>query len=150
MCGDESSQRQSFGGALVVLSSLPSTPGEETSCWPQCGRLVFHNPETGGSLATHATPLDIDVADLKAAQNPLQSCLMKIHQTGDLSTPATESPLWTTVGLKALESSGSDTMMYELERPVKLDVGDGMIGRRVSIWTRQGEELLSEGIAGHN
>jgi hypothetical protein len=42
-------------------------------------------------------------------------------------------------------------MAVELERPMKIGVGvDGIIGRRVSVWTQQGVGPVAEGIVGYN
>ncbi|KAI0186953.1 hypothetical protein EV127DRAFT_437488 [Xylaria flabelliformis] len=153
MCGDHR-PRNPLGGALAVLSPSPSATQNSirTSLWPLCGRLIFHDLRGGGSTATHAmfmphSPL------LYADSIPvnMENCLVKIHETGDLTKPATESPLWATLSLKPVEHTGIQAMMYELERPVKMEVGDdGIIGRRVSIWIQQSTEPLSEGIAGFN
>lgn len=59
--------------------------------------------------------------------------------------------MWATLSLKPVEHTGTRAMIYELERPVKMEVGvDGIIGRRVSIWIQQSKEPLLEGIAGFN
>ncbi|KAH8161014.1 hypothetical protein CIB48_g7237 [Xylaria polymorpha] len=152
MCGDH--PRNSLGGAVAVMSPFPSTTKTliRTSPWPLCGRLIFQNLGGGGdSMATHA--IYSPDSSLCADQIPVstEDCLVKIHETGDLTIPATESPLWATLSLKTTGSNGLRSMMYELERPVKMEVGaDGIIGRRVSIWVRQSTEPLAEGIAGFN
>ncbi|KAI0481867.1 hypothetical protein F4859DRAFT_476271 [Xylaria cf. heliscus] len=151
MCGDHP-PRISLGGALAVLSPPPSTTNNSiiTSRWPLCGRLIFHNLGGEDSMATHA----LYSADSPLNSHPLgtEDCLVRIHETGDLTIPATDSPSWATLSLKpVIGGSGSHSIMYELEKPVKVEVGpDGIIGRRVSIWTRQSMEPLSEGIAGFN
>ncbi len=39
----------------------------------------------------------------------------------------------------------------ELGRPMKIEVGvDGIIGRRVSVWTQKGAGPVAEGIVGYN
>ncbi|KAI0441719.1 hypothetical protein F4803DRAFT_522356 [Xylaria telfairii] len=151
MCGDH--PRTSLGGAVAVMSPSPSTTRSliSTSPWPLCGRLIFQSLGGGSSMATHA--MYSPNSPLSATQVPISTndCLVKIHETGDLTIPATESPLWATLSLKTTGSSGLQSMMYELERPVKMEVGaDGIIGRRVSIWIRQSTEPLAEGIAGFN
>ncbi|KAI1754167.1 hypothetical protein F4782DRAFT_45258 [Xylaria castorea] len=152
MCGDHH-PRNPLGGALAVLSPSPSTTKSSirTSPWPLCGRFIFHDLRGGGSTATHAMYMPHSPLYVDPIRVDMETCLVKIHETGDLTKPATESPLWATLSLKPVECVGIQSMMYELERPVKMEVGvDGIIGRRVSIWIRQSTEPLSEGIAGFN
>jgi hypothetical protein len=75
-------------------------------------------------------------------------------ETGDLTRPATSSPLWSTFSLKPASEVGGvqvRSMEVELGRPMKIEVGsDGIIGRRVTIWTQGCVEPVAEGIIGYN
>ncbi|KAI1127619.1 hypothetical protein F5Y10DRAFT_242304 [Nemania abortiva] len=150
MCGDHDS-RASLGGALAVLSPPPFRTSP--SSMAMAGRLVFHCRETKGSMATHAI-FTVDGSQ-KINQGTSEPCLVRIHETGDLTRPATTSPSWATFSLKpvvgALDDHTGWSMEAKLEQPMKIEVGvDGVIGRRVSVWTRQGVEPVAEGIVGYN
>ncbi|KAI0535131.1 hypothetical protein GGR58DRAFT_23528 [Xylaria digitata] len=150
MCGDNHS-RDSIGGALAVMS--PSRFEAGTLPVPMAGRLVFHNRKKESSLATHA------IFTVDSSQEPqsktVEPLLVRIHETGDLTRPATTSPLWATFTLKpVVRVLGDDkavAMGVKLERSMKIEVGvDGIIGRRVSVWTQQGAGPVAEGIVGYN
>ncbi|KAI1194738.1 hypothetical protein F5X97DRAFT_264605 [Nemania serpens] len=150
MCGDNHS-RKSIGGALAVLSPPPSQLG--TCSVPMAGQLVFHNRKVEGTIATYAS-FTAD-SSCEARLTTMDSCLVRIHETGDLTRPATTSPSWTTFYSKpVIEVLGGEakwSMEVELEQPMKIEVGgDGIIGRRVSVWTHQGTGPVSEGIVGYN
>ncbi|KAI0874361.1 hypothetical protein GGS24DRAFT_500901 [Hypoxylon argillaceum] len=149
MCGDHDS-RVSLGGALAVLS--PSPFRTSTSPIPTAGRLIFHSRKIESSIATHA----IFTADPSHETQlvTLEPCLVRIHETGDLTRPLTTSPSWATFSLKPAIGELKDqrwSMEVELDRPMKIEVGvDGIIGRRVSVWTQQGAGPVAEGIVGYN
>ncbi|KAI0452190.1 hypothetical protein F5B21DRAFT_351597 [Xylaria acuta] len=152
MCGDWP-PRISVGGALAVMSpSLPINKSLITgSSWQLFGRLLFKDVGGGSSMATHAIYVPDSPLWVEMIRVHLDNCVVKIHEAGDLTKPAAESPLWATLSLKPVEHVGIESVMYELERPVKTEVGDdGIIGRRVSIWLRESTESLSEGIVGFN
>ncbi|KAI1114858.1 hypothetical protein F5Y14DRAFT_450715 [Nemania sp. NC0429] len=150
MCGDHQA-RESLGGALAVLSPPPSQLGAPSM--PMAGQLVFHNRKIEGAIATYATFTADSSCESRLAT--LDPCLVRIHETGDLTKPAVTSPSWTTFYLRPVVGVlGGETrwsMEVELEEPVKIEVGDdGIIGRRVSLWTQQGTGPVSEGIVGYN
>ncbi|GAW22988.1 hypothetical protein ANO14919_125350 [Xylariales sp. No.14919] len=150
MCGDNHS-RDSIGGALAVMGPSQFITG--TSPMPMAGRLVFHNKTKGSTLATHA--MFTADSSRESQSGVVEPCLVRIHETGDLTRPATTSPLWATFSLKpilgALRDGKAPIMEVVLERPMKIEVGgDGVIGRRVSVWTQQGAGPIAEGIVGYN
>ncbi|KAI3336340.1 hypothetical protein HD806DRAFT_2305 [Xylariaceae sp. AK1471] len=150
MCGDHT-QRESLGGALAVLSS--SLPKTGISPAFMAGRLVFHDRGKGSSMATHAM-FTADSSDAPPSDIS-EPCLVRIHETGDLTRHATTSPLWCTFSLKPAVGTLGDgqkwSMEAELGQPMKVEVGsDGIIGRRVSVWTQQGAAPVAEGIIGFN
>ncbi|EMR68174.1 hypothetical protein MGN70_002462 [Eutypa lata] len=167
MCGPNL-PRPSLGGALAVLNS-PS--GENRSPVPTlCGSLVFHSPRSGASssIATHATftPLlrsgsvhqdtsgdeeEVDMADY----------VVGIHASGDLLKPAFQSPILHHFGFRegVITANNRPTSRAETEilltTPLEIGVGgDGIIGRRVTVWRRSGiadgEFPVAEGIVGYN
>lgn len=150
MCGDHHS-RKSLGGALAVLSPPSSQPG--TSSMPMAGQLVFHNRKVEGTIATYTT-FTAD-SSCEPCLTATDSCLVRIHETGDLTRPAITSPSWTSFYLKpvigVMGGKAKWSMEVELEQPMKIQVGDdGIIGRRVSVWTQHGTGPISEGIVGYN
>ncbi|KAI1422814.1 hypothetical protein F5Y12DRAFT_760719 [Xylaria sp. FL1777] len=150
MCGDHDS-RSSAGGALAVLRPPPFRTS--SSPIPMAGRLIFHNRNKENPLATHAVfTADSSCEFQSRAAEPL---LVTIHETGDLTRPATTSPSWATFSLKlvvgALVSGKTPSVEVELGRPMRIEVGiDGIIGRRVSVWTQRGTGPIAEGIVGYN
>ncbi|KAI0406642.1 hypothetical protein F4802DRAFT_88813 [Xylaria palmicola] len=146
MCGD-SSPRDSLGGALAVLSPLQFSAG--ASALPLSGRLVFYNGKTASAMATHA----IFTPDSSLERDPMKTepCVLRVHETGDLRTPLAESPSLTTSMLKPVAGIIGNSLEFELERPLTIGFGnDGIIGRKVSIWTQHGAGPLAEGIIGYN
>ncbi|GAP89714.1 hypothetical protein SAMD00023353_3600080 [Rosellinia necatrix] len=151
MCG-EYHCRESLGGALAVLGPSPSQIGIPSV--QMVGRLVFHNKVGENSVATHAV-FTADPSPPSPYPSTTGPCLVRIHETGDLTRPATTSPSWAAFSLKPIVGATGDgrrlSVEVELERPLKIEVGvDGIIGRRVSIWTQQGTGPVAEGIVGYN
>lgn len=151
MCGDHHS-RDSLGGALAVLNPCPLHTG--ASSMRMTGRLVFQNREKENPMATHAIFM-ADLSHVSSYTNTVESCLVRIHETGDLTKPVIASPSWAAFSLRtAVRTPGDDETRWaevELERPLKMEVGvDGIIGRRVSIWTERGAGPVAEGIVGYN
>ncbi|KAI1443361.1 hypothetical protein F5Y02DRAFT_220791 [Annulohypoxylon stygium] len=151
MCGDHA--RQSFGGALAVLSP----PLRNTRFMPpeMTGRLTFHDCGKGSSVATHVT----FTPDETSASNSvvgLDSCVVAIHETGDLTKSAIISPFL----YKFSMTQGLPTEQVEqqigsievpLSHPMKIEVGgDGIIGRRVTLWSQHAVDPIAEGIIGYN
>ncbi|KAI8627351.1 hypothetical protein F5Y19DRAFT_176302 [Xylariaceae sp. FL1651] len=150
MCGDHHS-RQSLGGALAVLS--PPLPGHGISSAVMAGQLVFHDQGKGGLTATHVM-FTINPPDgiHRVEREPF---LVRIHETGDLTSPAVTSPFWTTLRLKPalaeLEGDNRPLVDVVLGQPMNIEVGvNGIIGRRVSVWTQHGLGPVAEGIIGYN
>ncbi|KAI1272040.1 hypothetical protein F5Y07DRAFT_403813 [Xylaria sp. FL0933] len=138
MCGDHNS-RVSGGGALAVMG--PPSIRTSISPLPMAGRLLFHSRTEESSHATHA----IFTVDSSTG----------LDETGDLTKPATTSPSWATFSLNpaigTVVGAKAPSLEVELGRPMKIEVGiDGIIGRRVSVWTQNGAGPLAEGIVGYN
>ncbi|KAI0429933.1 hypothetical protein F5Y09DRAFT_342151 [Xylaria sp. FL1042] len=150
MCGDHHS-RVSGGGALAVMRPPSFSTG--TSLIPMAGRLFFHNRTEERSLATHVI-FTVD-SPCEFASRTAEPFLVMIHETGDLTKPATTSPSWATFSLNPvigdLVSGKIPPLEIELGQPMKIEVGaDGIIGRRVSVWTHNGAGPVAEGIVGYN
>ncbi|KAI2621862.1 hypothetical protein GGS21DRAFT_377963 [Xylaria nigripes] len=151
MCFDHG-VRNTLGGGLAVLS--PCFRKIDASRIHLAGRLVFHDRGKGSSTATHAMFM-ADMSNEPHSNGLVEPCLVRIHETGDLTSPAMKSPSWAAFYLKpiigASESDNGQTVEVELERPLRIEVGtNGIIGRRVSVWTQQGVEPIAEGIIGYN
>ncbi|KAI8962129.1 hypothetical protein F5Y11DRAFT_323914 [Daldinia sp. FL1419] len=150
MCGDHS--RQSCGGALAVLN----LPLRQTRFLPpvMAGRLTFHDCGKGSSVATHATFVpDEDSANGNFAN--LDSCIIGIHETGDLTRSAIISPFLYKFSMARTQSTLQDdqerSMEVSLSHPMKIEVGgDGIIGRRVTLWSQDAIDPIAEGIIGYN
>ncbi|KAI0006896.1 hypothetical protein F4779DRAFT_543233 [Xylariaceae sp. FL0662B] len=148
MCGDH--PRQSYGGALAVLSlpirSTRSTPFITT------GRLTFHDRGQGGTVATHAT--FVPDGNDTAGSVDLETCIVGIHETGDLTRSAIISPFLHKFSMTqgCPEPDGRQrSMEVELSHPMKIEVGgDGIIGRRVTMWAPNAMDPVAEGIIGYN
>ncbi|KAI2465330.1 hypothetical protein F4781DRAFT_435538 [Annulohypoxylon bovei var. microspora] len=152
MCGDHA--RQSCGGALAVLSpplrNIRFMPPEMT------GRLTFHDCGKGSSVATHVT----FTPDENGASNSvtgLDSCVVAIHETGDLTKSAIISPFLykfnMTQGRPIQQEDEQQERSIEvlLSHPMKIEVGgDGIIGRRVTLWSQHAADPIAEGIIGYN
>ncbi|KAK5631933.1 hypothetical protein RRF57_007647 [Xylaria bambusicola] len=154
MCGDHHS-RDVAGGALAVMSPSPFTT---TAAFPipMAGRLVFYNRTAENLVATHAM-LTVDSC-CEPQFNAKEPVLVRIHETGDLTKPASTSPSWASFSLKPIVRNNTvdgrtppvDAGL-ELGRPFKIEVGiDGIVGRRVSVWTQKGVGPIAEGIVGFN
>lgn len=150
MCGN--STRQSQGGALVVLSPSrrisggPMAPGS-------AGRLIFHDKDHGSLMATHAT-FAMEPASNTAATDATKY-MVGIHATGDLTTSAIISPFIYKFNLEKEPSNEDmdepDTLETRLDRPLAVAVGgEGIIGRRVTLWEQHATEPFAEGIVGYN
>ncbi|KAI1373350.1 hypothetical protein F4677DRAFT_220021 [Hypoxylon crocopeplum] len=151
MCGDHS--RQSRGGALAVLSlplrSTPSMPPTTT------GRLTFHDCGKGGSMATHVT-LTPDENNTSNSLAQVDSYVVGIHETGDLTKSAIISPFLhkfnMTQGSQSLfDGQQERSIEVALSHPMKIEVGgEGIIGRRVTLWSQHAVDPIAEGIIGYN
>ncbi|KAI1346589.1 hypothetical protein F5Y01DRAFT_297445 [Xylaria sp. FL0043] len=150
MCGGQNS-RVSGGGALAVMG--PPSIRTSTSPIPMAGRLLFHNRTDESSHATHAV-FTVDESPGFGSRTS-ESFVIMIHETGDLTKPATTSPSWATFSLNpaigTVVGAKVPSLEVELGRPMKIEVGiDGIIGRRVSVWTQNGAGPIAEGIVGYN
>ncbi|KAI0849487.1 hypothetical protein F5Y00DRAFT_235793 [Daldinia vernicosa] len=150
MCGNHS--RQSRGGALAVLS----LPLRTTRSMPavMTGRLTFHDCGKGSSVATHATFVPDENSDNSSFSN-LDSCIVGIHETGDLTRSAIISPFLYKFSLSRTQSTLKDDQEHSIEvplsHPMKIEVGgEGIIGRRVTLWSQHAIEPIAEGIIGYN
>ncbi|KAI1101548.1 hypothetical protein F4804DRAFT_335181 [Jackrogersella minutella] len=151
MCGDHS--RQSCGGALAVLTP----PLRNTRFMPpqMTGRLTFHDCGKGSSIATHVTftPDDNIYSNTTAGFNP---CVVGIHETGDLTKSAIISPFLYKFSIAQDRPASQDgrqerSIEVLLDHPMKIDVGgDGIIGRRVTLWSQYAVDPVAEGIIGYN
>ncbi|KAI2602794.1 hypothetical protein GGR54DRAFT_644695 [Hypoxylon sp. NC1633] len=151
MCGDLS--RQSYGGALAVLSFPPRSPRSMPPA--MTGRLTFHDCGKGGPMATHAT-FTPDKSSTGRSLDNLDSYVVGIHETGDLTKSAMISPFLykftMTQDNQSLQDGQQEWLMeVPLSHPMKIEVGgDGIIGRRVTLWSQQAVDPIAEGIIGYN
>ncbi|KAK4191322.1 hypothetical protein QBC35DRAFT_487925 [Podospora australis] len=149
MCGPETPSHTPRVGARVDFHSR--TPGQGV-----LGNLVFLNPSTpSSSQATHvrffspsASPCSSrsSTPDIEDRQDQV---LVSIHVSGDLTKSVQDSGLLQQFTLPS-ESPHNDRDGYEipLRESLSLNVGEGIIGRRVSM--TRGDELLADGIVGFN
>ncbi|KAI2617233.1 hypothetical protein GGS26DRAFT_596554 [Hypomontagnella submonticulosa] len=151
MCGDN--PRQSYGGALAVLSlPLRSTRLMAPAI---AGRLTFHDCGKGGAVATHVTYTPDENSDRDILPN-LESYVVGIHDTGDLTKSAIISPFLYKFSLPQTPPAtpGNDherPIDVPLSQPMKIEVGgDGIIGRRVTLWSQHAVDPIAEGIIGYN
>ncbi|KAM4064523.1 hypothetical protein HRG_005109 [Hirsutella rhossiliensis] len=148
MCGPETSDRPR-GGALAALMS-PSVAGVDPAVSIR-GDLTFHTPGRPGSTeATHAR-LTPEAAREMSALGDLH---VVIHTSGDLTRSAEDCGLFRSFDLPGFESlRTADHVELSLDEPLSLEVGNGIIGRRVSLCSRRpcGQEVIvAEGIVGFN
>ncbi|KAF4451137.1 hypothetical protein F53441_5836 [Fusarium austroafricanum] len=142
MCGPENTNRPR-GGALAALNPPINSVSSNI-----CGDLAFHTPGCpSSSSATHAR------------LTPNEECSMKgfsdlhvvIH--GDLTRSASECGLFRQFSLQTPPTS-HDFVELPLQGPLSLEVGgDGIIGRRVSVYSRLAsgqDKIIAEGIVGFN
>ncbi|KAH9903563.1 hypothetical protein F4778DRAFT_780949 [Xylariomycetidae sp. FL2044] len=153
MCGDIS--RQSRGGALAILS-LPMKSTRDTKP-AMAGTLVFHDQGKGGLCATHATFTTDSVCEASFGDGP-QAFTIGIHETGDLTRSAIISPFLHKFSMRPNSTPSSplswrsgDPLEIALAQPMKIEVGgDGIIGRRVTVWQEHALDPIAEGIIGYN
>jgi hypothetical protein len=156
MCGPQTPRpSQALGGALAVLSApLTSTHA------PFSGQLVFHAaPGAAGdsSLATHATFTPSSSAELGHLHNSLDGCVVGIHATGDLrAAHRSEDAMLHRLDFRQAYPSLTRTRSTQilLEEPLEIAVGgQGIIGRKISVWWDKGDGegvTVAEGIVGFN
>ncbi|UPL02205.1 hypothetical protein LCI18_013139 [Fusarium solani-melongenae] len=146
MCGPDNSNRPR-GGALAALN-----PPVNTTTSNLCADLAFHTPGCpGNSSATHARLTPSDECDIKN----LSDLRVVIHSSGDMTRKASDCGLFRQFALPATQPTPRNTFVeLPLERPLSLEVGDdGIIGRRVSLYSRLGsgqDKIVAEGIVGFN
>ncbi|KAI1413559.1 hypothetical protein F5Y13DRAFT_188991 [Hypoxylon sp. FL1857] len=151
MCGDHS--RQSCGGALAVLT--PPLRSSRFAPPTMAGRLTFHDCGKGSLIATHVTftPNENSTGSSLAS---LDSCVVGIHETGDLTKSAIISPFLhkfsMAQGRPTSQNGGQEqSIEVSLSNPMKIEVGgDGIIGRRVTLWSQHASDPIAEGIIGYN
>lgn len=146
MCGHDTSNRPR-GGALAVLN--PTMQDEPVFR----GDLAFHTPGNPGSAtATHARW----TCEAGCTTTTLGDLFVVIHQSGDMTRRSTDCGLLHQFALaKASIVPTGDALELALDEPISLQVGDsGIIGRRVSIFSRRPSSMTSqavaEGIVGFN
>ncbi|KAM0558302.1 hypothetical protein ACHAPJ_004996 [Fusarium lateritium] len=143
MCGPETTDRPR-GGALVALNPPVN------SFSSICGDLAFHTPGSpASSSATHARLTPSEDCSMKEFTN-LQ---VVIHSSGDLTRNASECGLFRQFSLQTPPTS-QEFVELPLQGPLSLGVGgDGIIGRRVSLYSRLAsgqDKIVAEGIVGFN
>ncbi|KAI1404465.1 hypothetical protein F4819DRAFT_124884 [Hypoxylon fuscum] len=151
MCGNHS--RQSYGGALAVLS--PPMRNSRSMPPAMAGRLTFHDCGKGSSTATHVT-FTPDESNIGNSLDNVDSCVVAIHETGDLTKSAIISPFLHKFSMARNRPSSPDdqqgqSIEVSLNHPMKIEVGgDGIIGRRVTLWSQHAVDPIAEGIIGYN
>ncbi|RGP65795.1 hypothetical protein FSPOR_7056 [Fusarium sporotrichioides] len=142
MCGPENTNRPR-GGALVSLNPPTDSPSSRI-----CGDLAFHTPGSpASSSATHArlTPND------ECSIHKFSDLHVIIH--GDMTRKASECGLFRQFSLQT-PPNPNDFVESQLQGPLSLEVGgDGIIGRRVSVYSRLAtgqNKIVAEGIVGFN
>ena len=162
MCGPENTNRPR-GGALVALNAPVSSSKEFL-----CGDLAFHVPGQPGSTdATHARLTPSETCDMSGLIDPyivIQyvlnrsdsiSLLICFSSSGDLTRDPCECGVFRRFAFPvAREVCNREYVEFALPRPLSLEVGnDGIIGRRVSLYSRPTigrDVVVAEGIVGFN
>ncbi|KAL7627207.1 hypothetical protein AAE478_003983 [Parahypoxylon ruwenzoriense] len=154
MCGSHS--RQSYGGALAVLTR-PQRRYRPVSV-AMAGSLTFHDRGNGGSTATHVTYTP--GVNATNSLDGIDACVVVIHllvsETGDLTTSAIISPVLCRFSMAQghripSENQQERSIEVPLTNPMRIEVGgEGIIGRRVTLWLEQGSNPVAEGIIGYN
>ncbi|KAH6653794.1 hypothetical protein BKA67DRAFT_260819 [Truncatella angustata] len=153
MCGNSSQRSQ--GGALAVLSLSHDISGSpiRSRVPVMAGCLTFRDQDEGNSISASYVTFTVDLTTCMPP--PEETCMIGIHETGDLRTSAIMSPFKFKLNLTKLsavdEDSGTFKMSAKLDHLLMASVGgDGIIGRRVSLWTPQSIAPFAEGIIGFN
>ncbi|KAM0354269.1 hypothetical protein ACHAPU_001313 [Fusarium lateritium] len=144
MCGPENTNRPR-GGALAALNPPVNSISSNI-----CGDLAFHTPgNPASSSATHARLTPNDECSVKS----LSDLYVVIHSSGDLTRNASDCGLFRQFSLQTPPVS-DDFVELPLQGPLSLEVGgDGIIGRRVSVYSRLNsgqDKIVAEGIVGFN
>ncbi|KAG5662488.1 hypothetical protein KAF25_004906 [Fusarium avenaceum] len=144
MCGPENTNRPR-GGALAALNPPINSPSSNI-----CGDLAFHTPGSpSSSNATHARLTPSNQCSIRG----LSDLYVVIHSSGDLTRNASDCGLFCQFSLQTPPTS-DDFVELPLQGPLSLEVGgDGIIGRRVSVYSRLGsgqDRIVAEGIVGFN
>ncbi|KAF4470219.1 hypothetical protein FALBO_2891 [Fusarium albosuccineum] len=146
MCGPENTNRPR-GGALVALNPPMNSLSSNLR-----GDLAFHTPGSPGSTsATHARLTPSEECNI----NGLSDLYVVIHSSGDLTRNANDCGLFRQFTLPVTPTARQDDFVeLSLEKPLSLEVGnDGIIGRRVSLYSRiasSQDRIVAEGIVGFN
>lgn len=161
-------------GSLVFHSPRPGTP-------PTVATHATFTPQGAAATAAAAAAAageDEDEDDYEEAEElDLSDYVVGIHATGDLLKPAFQSPILHQFGFtgssnnddnnnnnnkRSASSSSSSCTEVLLATPLEIGVGgDGIIGRRVTVWRRGGSGAsgsgsssssrpVAEGIVGYN
>ncbi|SPJ86808.1 uncharacterized protein FTOL_11833 [Fusarium torulosum] len=145
MCGPENTNRPR-GGALAALNPPINSISSNI-----CGDLAFHTPGSpSSSNATHARLTPSNQCSIKG----LSDLYVVIHSSGDLTRSASDCGLFRQFSLLQTCPTSDDFVELPLQGPLSLEVGgDGIIGRRVSIYSRLSsgqDRIVAEGIVGFN
>ncbi|KAH7152776.1 hypothetical protein EDB81DRAFT_433839 [Dactylonectria macrodidyma] len=146
MCGPETWKPR--GGALAALNP----PISEVRPQGVCGDLAFHTPGSPESAtATHARLTPNEACDMAT----LSDLYVVIHSSGDLTRKACDCGLFRRFRLSSGAATFEDDFVeLPLDKPLSLEVGnDGIIGRRVSLYSRPlvgHDVVVAEGIVGFN
>ncbi|TVY77767.1 hypothetical protein Focb16_v007830 [Fusarium oxysporum f. sp. cubense] len=144
MCGPEYTNRPR-GGALAALNPPINSISSNI-----CGDLAFHTPGSpSSSRATHARLTPSEECSMKG----FSDLYVVIHSSGDLTRNASECGLFRQFSLQTPPTS-REYVELPLQGPLSLEVGgDGIIGRRVSVYSRLASgqnRIVAEGIVGFN
>ncbi|KAF5025111.1 hypothetical protein F66182_2812 [Fusarium sp. NRRL 66182] len=148
MCGPENTNRPR-GGALATLNPPIDSISSLSSI---CGDLAFHTPGRPASPhATHARLTPSEECSIKG----LSDLYVVIHSSGDMTRDASECGLFRQFSLQTRPTCRQEDFVERpLQGPLSLEVGgDGIIGRRVSVYSRLGsgqDRIVAEGIVGFN
>ncbi|KAI0168180.1 hypothetical protein BJ166DRAFT_250140 [Pestalotiopsis sp. NC0098] len=158
MCGPQTPRpSQPLGGALAVLNA-PS-PSSSSSGAALSGHMIFHTlpgPSTSPStMATHMTYTPFYTSTSSADEHPLDGCVVGIHSTGDMRTMTGHDDLLHRLDFRtSLFGRARSSAGFPLDEPLEIGVGgDGIIGRKVSVWRDFGNGRgvrVAEGIVGFN
>ncbi|KAE9966891.1 hypothetical protein EG328_008539 [Venturia inaequalis] len=145
MCSGDPS-RVAQGGAIAVLS--PSHRRIEYQ-YPAtlAGRLYFQQ----GIGASKRTAIRFEGVD-DSHPELLKGCQITIHDHGNLLRPVDYRDEGIRFAFQPTSSGTTSIAHMEYEKELDLSVGgDGIIGRRVSVFTDDGSRvLLAEGVVGWN
>jgi len=132
MCGKN---RESQGGAIAILKSLdPRESNKSTSA-----ELRFQ--------------VDANAQARRVTYNgySMDSFYLVIHKQGDMTRPIEEAGFFRKIHFQPTSTEQSQILAMKLHTPLEISpCGEGVIGRRISLYDGQMRERLAEGIIGWN